>query len=224
MTGNNLKQKFEITDACRSGFLEYTRKAFAAIPKIENPRILDLGCGSGVPCLEMAKLTNGNILAIDSDPECLEWLKHKIRSRNLEERITVVHGSALNADLPPAHFDIILAEGFFNVVGFGRVLKYFTRNLKSPGYFMIHDDQRQYNRKLSLFKKYGLTVVSSFLMDERVWWDCYYRCLEKAIREFEAEQDRNLHHLFESDKTEIRMFRKNPSGFRSRYYVLEKTG
>jgi 2-polyprenyl-3-methyl-5-hydroxy-6-metoxy-1,4-benzoquinol methylase len=36
-------------DSLRTNLNEYTRKAFQLIPRMEKPRILDVGCGSGVP-------------------------------------------------------------------------------------------------------------------------------------------------------------------------------
>ena len=51
----------------RAVFLQYTRMAFESIPRIDNPRILDIGCGTGMPTLELAKLSNGKITGIDID-------------------------------------------------------------------------------------------------------------------------------------------------------------
>ena len=46
-----IKTYFEIKDNCRTGLLKYLERATATIPKIENPKLLDVGCGSGVPTL-----------------------------------------------------------------------------------------------------------------------------------------------------------------------------
>ena len=55
----------EIRDNCRSGFNKYLRRAFKHIPRIEDMNILDIGCGTGVSVLEIAKITNSRITAID---------------------------------------------------------------------------------------------------------------------------------------------------------------
>ena len=42
-------------DRFREPLLKYTRKAFQLLPKLDKPRILDVGCGSGVPTIELAR-------------------------------------------------------------------------------------------------------------------------------------------------------------------------
>lgn len=38
-------------DKIRKRLLKYTRKAFRMLPQMEKPRILDIGCGSGIPTI-----------------------------------------------------------------------------------------------------------------------------------------------------------------------------
>ena len=52
-------------DRFRAQLLKYTRRAYHMLPKLEKPRILDVGCGSGIPTLELAKLSEGEIMGID---------------------------------------------------------------------------------------------------------------------------------------------------------------
>ena len=46
---------------------KYTKKAFMLLPDLSEPCILDLGCGSGVPSIELAKISNGYIFGMDTD-------------------------------------------------------------------------------------------------------------------------------------------------------------
>ena len=48
-----------------SGRDKYTQKAFEFIPKIENPKILDIGCGPGMQTVKVAKLSGGEVIGID---------------------------------------------------------------------------------------------------------------------------------------------------------------
>ncbi len=55
----------EKKDMIRERLNKYTKKAFQELPELNNPKILDLGCGSGIPTLELARLSHGEILGID---------------------------------------------------------------------------------------------------------------------------------------------------------------
>ena len=52
-------------DLVRKRLLKYTRKAFRMLPQMDKPRILDVGCGSGVPTMELARLSNGEIIGLE---------------------------------------------------------------------------------------------------------------------------------------------------------------
>ena len=65
-------------DHFRERLNKYTKKAFQMLPKIENPHILDIGCGSGVPTIELAKLSNGEIIGIDINQSLLDSLNRRV--------------------------------------------------------------------------------------------------------------------------------------------------
>ena len=78
------KEYFEIKDNCRKGLLKYLTKAISII---ENPRILDVGCGSGVPTLMIAEKFNGKITAVDTDTKSIDIL----RARNNKSIVLRTH-------------------------------------------------------------------------------------------------------------------------------------
>jgi ubiquinone/menaquinone biosynthesis C-methylase UbiE len=49
----------------RANLLSYTRKAFHMLPPLVEPRILDIGCGTGVATIELARLSGGIIVGVD---------------------------------------------------------------------------------------------------------------------------------------------------------------
>jgi ubiquinone/menaquinone biosynthesis C-methylase UbiE len=214
----------EIRDDCRANLNKYTREAFLAIPAIEHPRILDLGCGTGVPTIEMAGLTDGKIVAVDVNQESLDVFRNKIDILNLKDRISIVQNSVINTHLFENHYDIILAEGILHIIGFEKGLRIFTRLLKSNGYFMIHDEYRYEKRKLKVIAKYGYELVKFFILDEKIWWDEYFGFMEKKIMDLERTyaDTSGSEELFRPLKNEIAIFRKDPKSCRSIYYVLKK--
>ncbi|MHA1320766.1 MAG: class I SAM-dependent methyltransferase, partial [Promethearchaeota archaeon] len=104
-------------DRFRKVFSKYTIKAFRKLPKIEKPRILDIGCGSGVPTMELAKLSDGEIIGIDIDQESLDILSRKIEQEGLTNRVKAIKCSLINIKFPDNSFDIIWAEGSITSLG-----------------------------------------------------------------------------------------------------------
>jgi hypothetical protein len=61
-------------------------------------------------------------------------------------------------------------------------------------------------------------------LNEKIWWDEYYGCLEKKIKDCEKEitDAKNGDELFRREKYEIEMYKKDPLSCRSIYYVLKR--
>ena len=57
---------------------DYTQKAYEMLPKLNNPNILDIGCGPGIPTIHLAKISKGTVIGIDIHQPYLEDLKKKI--------------------------------------------------------------------------------------------------------------------------------------------------
>ena len=53
-------KKLSIRDSVRTNLLEFTKTAFKMLPPMENPSILDIGCGTGIQSIELAQLCNGH--------------------------------------------------------------------------------------------------------------------------------------------------------------------
>jgi ubiquinone/menaquinone biosynthesis C-methylase UbiE len=73
-------------DLLRESLTKYTRKAFKMIPKLDKPCILDAGCGSVVPTMELAGLSNGEIAGLDVNQPLLDRLARKMEKAVFSER------------------------------------------------------------------------------------------------------------------------------------------
>ncbi len=206
--------KYEITDNCRKKLCKYTIRAFSAIPKIDHPLILDIGCGTGEPTLALMKNCNGYFYTADTDKSSLNRLKQKINSLNYCDRIEIINSSVFDLTDYKKKFDIIIAEGLLNVIGFKAGLSYIIKLLKNSGYLIIHDEYHNDTEKKNIFRKKNLLLLESFELNEKIWWDEYYSCLEKSI------QNINDNSLFENELKEINDFKKYPDRFKSIYYIL----
>jgi ubiquinone/menaquinone biosynthesis C-methylase UbiE len=192
-------------DHIRENLNKYTIKAYKSLPEIENPRILDVGCGTGVPTVELARISGGNVTALDDNENSLNILKAKIKAGELDKQVTVINDSIFTMDFPEESFDIIWAEGSVFVMGFEDSIKNWRRFLKSDGFLVIHDDSKDKDNKLELVKKYGYRLIDEFELSHQVWWDEYYKPLKQLIKTFKDKQpdDQNLINELNKDQMEI---------------------
>ncbi len=211
-----------IRDHCRTGLNEYTHKAFNLLPKIENPDILDIGCGTGVPTIELAKLSGGNILAVDIVKSSLQILKEKCIKYNLDKNIKTQCISISSLSFPKNKFDIIWAEGLIAFIGFEKGLKQLKKFLKPFGFLVIHDDIKDLSIKLSQINASGYNVMNHFILSEKTWWDNYYGPLEKSINEFLENQRIKPNKEVQSILNEINSYKSKPELFSSVFFILQK--
>jgi ubiquinone/menaquinone biosynthesis C-methylase UbiE len=210
-------------DGLRAAFLRYTRKVFEIIPKLDNPRILDIGCGTGLPTLELAKLTNGKIIAIDIDRDVLNKLENKINQKGLSDRIKIFNRSVYDSKFKDEMFDIIWDEGVIHLLDLRRALTECNRLLKINGYLISGEATNWANRKLKHFPKFGFKLMNQIPWAEQCWWKEYYAPLEKKIdvlREKYGPID-NIKQITQFIN-EIEMVKKNPTGFDCTTYIFQK--
>ena len=213
------EEYYQIKDNCRAGLLKYLEKAITLLPRTDNPKILDIGCGTGVPTIWFARNYGGKITAIDTDNQALEWLRKKIIINNLEESVTVTNVSFFDLRSEPLYYDIILAEGFLNVVGFVQGFVKVIDLLREGGYFLIHDENKDHEMKCEFIIKHGCELTGTIFLDETVWWNDYYRQLEMDIN---SPGTFRMKHFFDSEFKEIESYKLNPALFKSLYYIVKK--
>jgi ubiquinone/menaquinone biosynthesis C-methylase UbiE len=211
-------------DTVRARLLKYTRKAFRMLPNLGKPRILDIGCGSGVPTMELARLGRGEVIGIDIDQSALDKLTRKIREAGLSDRVQAVNCSILDMAFPDESFDIIWSEGSIFVVGFKRGIQDWKRFLKPGGFVVIHDEKGDVEEKLRQISKCGYKLLGYFILSEDTWWTEYFAPLEKLIAKSQTSYADDPHTLEELSQArrELEMFKNNPERNSSVYFVTQK--
>ncbi|MFX1389296.1 MAG: class I SAM-dependent methyltransferase [Promethearchaeota archaeon] len=210
-------------EGLRAVFLEYTRKAFGSIPKIDNPRILDLGCGTGMVTLELARLSNGIVIGIDINQDALNKLNAKIQEKKLSDKIQVFKQSIYKTQFEDEMFDIIWEEGVIHLLDFKKAITECKRVLKQNGYMISGEATNWAERKLEKFQRFGFKLVKEIPWAEECWWREYYAPLEKKIEVLKKKYDKIgdikeiKHHL-----SEIEMVKKNTKGFECTTYIFQK--
>jgi len=216
---------FEIEkDLLREGLNKYTRKAFHMLPKLDKPRILDIGCGSGVPTMELARLSNGQIIGLDINQTLLDRLIRKIKEAGLLERVKAVKCSMFDMDFPDESFDIIWAEGSISEVGFKRGLQEWKWLLRPNGFIVVHDEKGNLTEKLKQISSCGYELLDYFILNEDTWWAEYFSPLEKLICETQTKRsdDPKVLEQLHNAQWEIDMFKKNPKLNSSAFLAMQK--
>jgi ubiquinone/menaquinone biosynthesis C-methylase UbiE len=211
-------------DSSRERLLKYTRKAFKLLPKLDRPRILDVGCGSGVPTIELAKLSKGTVVGIDVDQSLLDELNRKIEREDLSNRVETRKCSMLKLGFPDESFEIIWVEAAIRVIGFEEGLREWRRLLKPNGFLVIHEETRTVSNKLEKIPSLGYKLMNYYPLPKDAHWIEYYRPLEKRIKKLyeKYQNDLEAFRMLEEVQREINMVKGNPEEYCSAFYIMQE--
>lgn len=238
---------FEALPRGGPGADEYTRFAFNTLPKPppKQPLILDIGCGPGPQTLELSKLTNGKIIAVDNHQPFLDALMERAMNRGLARNITPKNISMLEMNFADNTFDIIWSEGALYFMGFANGLKRCRELLKDDGYIAVtecvylasrlpkevteffkndYPDIKDVKGNIELIKKKGLQLLSHFTLPEFAWFDTYYVPMEKEISRLKEKYKGNEAALatFSDLQKEINLYKKYSPYYGYEFFVMRK--
>ena len=194
------------------------------LPHVDKPRILDIGCGSGFPTIELARLSQGDVTGIDIDQPALDTFTRAIQSAGLTDRVRAIHNSMFDMDFAEESFDIIWSEGSIYAIGFEKGLQEWKRLIKPGGFMVVHDEQGDVPARLKIFSRYGYELLGYFLLSIETWQTEYFTPLEKLVHEYLAQHTGNtrMPEAFHQAQTELDMFRDSPERNSSVYFVMKK--
>jgi SAM-dependent methyltransferase len=224
-----------------------TRKAFGYLKNLPSePLILDIGCGHGVQTLELARNTNGKIIALDNYQPFLDILTRNATKEGLDTRIIPKNQSMLEMDFNNDTFDIIWSEGAMYFMGFRNGLKRCHQLLKNKGYMVLteavlllpnlpeslrkfwdegYPDIKDIKSNISLIQNEGFDLLGHFTLPKSSWIDNYYAPMEKRINELKKKyHDNNIAlQVFEECEKEIRIYHTYSDYFGYEFFITQKS-
>ncbi len=222
----NKQQKdfYAAKDRIRERLIRFTIKAFQMLPSMNRPFILDVGCGSGVPTMELAKLSDGYITALDINQDFLDELAIKIEREGLFNRITIIKRSIFNMDFPEGSFDIIWAEGSIWIIGFEKGLRTWRRFLKQNGFLVVHDARDDIDKKLNQITRCGYDLLGYFELNEDVWRNEYFLPIQKLIDATRENCNNNPDMLafLKKEQKDADVFTTDPASCCSVFFIIKK--
>jgi ubiquinone/menaquinone biosynthesis C-methylase UbiE len=225
---------------------ESTAKAFSYLMDLPlHSTLLDVGCGSGMQTLHLAKLINGHITAIDFHEPFLQQLRIHAEYEGLSEMITVLNESMFEMNFPDESFDVVWSEGSIYIYGFRKALADWKRLLIPGGYLVCShiswlndkppDEVKSYweneypeitgiEGNIRIIREEGYTSVGHFVLPDESWWRNYYNPLRKRMNVLNQKYRTALifQKLIEATKREMYMFKKYSAYYGYVFYIMKK--
>jgi len=215
-------------------------------PSSAKLRILDVGCGNGAQTIQLAKLTDSRILAVDNHQPFLDELQRRAEAEGVSEKIQVKLGDMHDLGLDDSSFDLIWSEGALYIMGFREGLTAIHSLLKPDGLLAVSEivwlkpdppaECRNYfsrecpfmtdtDANLKIIKSSGYKVIGYFTLPESAWLDSYYSPLEKrlqSLREKYADKKEELA-VIESIQIEIDLYRKYSAYYGYVFFLMQRS-
>ena len=236
----------EVLPRCGPGDNEFTRRAFNSIQALpKQPLILDIGCGPGVQAIELAKISNGNIIALDNHRAFLDKLMETAAKEGLTENITPKNISMLEMDFEEKSFDLIWSEGALYIMGFQNGLKECHRLLKNNGYLAVtelvyiapdppapvlqyfaneYPDIKSVKGNIEVIQKEGFNLISNFTLPESAWFNSYYIPIERELPRLNEKYTGNEIALgvYKAFQNEIDFYKKYSEFYGYEFFIMQK--
>lgn len=230
-----------------------TRRAFElARPHLPaTPRILDIGCGPGAQTLELARLCDGEITAVDTHLPFLKQLEQQATSAGLGGRIHPLEMSMFDLRFEPGSFDLIWSEGAIYFMGFEEGLKAWHPLLAPGGCLAVSEVswlRPDIPAELRAFWESEYPAIRSieanleciaatrpvswredwrllghFTLPASDWWDDYYAPIEARLAELRHKYagDDDAQAELDLHQREIDIFLRYSAFYSYEFYVVQ---
>ena len=158
--------KHETTQLCIRQLLKYIRGNAEYTPKKRAPKVLDVGCGSGILSIVALKLGASAVVGTDLDPDCMTSTRENMEVNRLAPELgsfyvgNLIDDTALQEKVGTEEFDIVVANILADVII--PMAPVIPARLKKGGYFITSGiiDFKEQQVKDALLQA-GFTIVET---------------------------------------------------------------
>ncbi len=245
----NMNYFFELYDNIPRGGPgdnESTKKAFNSFPNPpSNSLILDIGCGPGEQTIELARIIDGKIIALDNHQPFLDKLIDNAKKETLQNKIETTNQSMLEINFKDETFDIIWSEGALYFLGFKNGLNKCNKLLKPQGYMAVteavyllpdppapvidfwKDEYPQIiniSTNINIIKEERFDLLSHFTLPKSSWLNNFYNPMEIELEKLLSKYKDNstATEIYTTIKEEINIYRKYSDYFGYEFFIMQK--
>lgn len=224
------------------GDADFARHLLSQLVLPPQPRIADLGCGSGAGALLLAQHYQCPVLAVDSSSVFIEELQVRAQQAGLEHLITPILGDMAELDWPPASIDLLWSEGAAYNLGFEQALQLWRPLLAQQGIAVISEMswfadqvpdaaiafwQAAYPtmateaENIDRAERSGFQVLSIHRLPSQAWWLNYYGPLRQRMQQIEITPATQA--VIRETEDEMTLFEQFSDFYGYTFYVLQVT-
>lgn len=222
---------------------KFTLELLSKLPPLpENPKIADLGCGSGAGALLLAKHYQNRVKAVDASSLFIEELKVNAVQAKLDHLVEPICADMANLGWPHASVDLLWSEGAAYNLGFEHALKtwkplmamgglavisemsWFTDTPPKPAWDFwssAYPAMSTEKQNAARAKGAGFSVEFTVRLPSSAWWDNYYGPLSERIRQTDKTPANQT--VIQETEQEMSLFEKYSDHYGYTFYVLKVT-
>ncbi len=229
------------------GNFESTERAYNSIKKYLNkPMILDIGCGPGMQTIDLLKISDGNVTAIDKHQPYIRLLKQKIVNGGYKDRAKAQLGNMFNLGFDKETFDLIWCESAIYTIGFEKGLIEFGKYLKRYGFMAVtevcwltnmkskevqefwnteYPQIKSVEENLNLVQKSGYEIIDHFVLSSNAWMNDYYFPLKQRLDllKLKYKSDPQAMNVITLHEREMEIFEKYNSDYGYVFFIIRKS-
>ena len=217
----------------------------AGLDRSRPLKIADIGCGTGVSTILLAKELETKITAVDFLPEFLEELQIRARSNGVAEQITTLNCSMDTLPFSDEEYDVIWSEGAIYNMGFEAGVAAWRRFLKPGGKLIVSEitwlratrpaELQSYwdeeypevnvaSAKIGILERHGYIPKAYFFLPPHCWLENYYRPMQDQFDAFLKRhgQSKQAKTIVDSEKHEITLYEKYCDYYSYGVYIAKK--
>lgn len=227
------------------GSAECTKRAYNLMSEVPgDPYILDIGCGPGVQTVDLLKISNGRVLALDFLPLMIERTQANAEMANVSDRLEVIEQDMTQMAFSQASFDVIWSEGAIYNLGFEKGLEKLKAFVKPGGYVAVSEAVwlkadppepvvkfwEQYpeidstENKLAVINRLGYEQTGHFVLPKAAWTTDYYDPMESLITQklLDWAGNPDAMAVLDEAQNEIEIFRKYSDYYSYVFFVMRR--